>query len=339
MATPKATYRRLGTSGLLVSVPILGTMGIGTKSYLNQSWIIEEEEALPLFKAAYDRGVTTWDTSNSYSHGVSELIIGRALKKYDIPRHKVIIMTKCCKVVRESNEERGEFKGTREYVNQYGLSRAPIFNAVDASLSRLGTEYIDVLQIHRFDPDTPIAETMKALHDLVESGKVRYLGASSMYCYQFAMMQFCALQKGWTSFVSMQGHYSLLYREEEREMKRFCDETGVGLIPWGPLNGGRLSKRVGERTSARSQGHVLEGRDGEIVERVAEVAERKGCTMSQVALKWIMGRVSSPIVGITSVERLDEAIGAVDVELSEEEVKWLEELYEPKAIKGHSSGP
>ena len=230
---PKAEYKQLGKSGLRVSVPILGCMSFGDKRW--QKWVIEEDEALPLLKAAYDRGLNSWDTANVYSNGVSEEIVGKAIKKYNIPRHKLVIMTKCCGTVREGNSPEvlalQDVNNTVDYVNQRGLSRQGIFNAVDASLKRLDTPYIDLLQIHRFDKTAPIEETMKALHDLVQADKVRYIGASSMFAYQFAIMQFTAEKNGWTKFVSMQNCYSLLYREEEREVNKFCDETGVGLIP------------------------------------------------------------------------------------------------------------
>lgn len=235
MATdsPKAEYRQLGKSGLRVSIPIIGAMSFGDKRWA--PWVIEEDEALPLLKAAFDRGVNTWDTANVYSNGESEVIIGKAIKKYNIPRHKLIIATKCCGTVREGNDPETmalkDIDKTVDYVNQRGLSRQGIFAAVNASLKRLDTDYIDLLQIHRFDKTVPIEETMKALHDLVESGKVHYVGASSMWTYQFATMQFTAEKHGWTKFVSMQNAYNLLYREEEREMNKFCLETGVGLIP------------------------------------------------------------------------------------------------------------
>lgn len=233
---PKAKYRQVGKSGLRVSVPILGAMGFGDTRY--QSWVIGEDEALPILKAAYDRGLNTWDTSNSYSNGVSEEILGKAIKKYNIPRHKLIILTKCRNPSRESNDpallalNNDQLAELPDYVNQFGLSRQAIFNSVEASLKRLQTDYIDLFQIHRFDPTVPIEETMEALHDLVKQGKVRYIGASSMWTYQFAQMQFCAEKNGWTKFISMQNHYSLLYREEEREMNKFCKVTGVGLLSW-----------------------------------------------------------------------------------------------------------
>lgn len=215
---PKATYRQLGQSGLRVSNPILGAMSIGDARW--QPWVLEEAEALPLLKAAYDRGINTWDTANVYSNGVSEILIAKAIKKYAIPRHKLVIATKCCGTVREGNDAETlalkDVDKTVDYVNQRGLSRQGIFNAVNASLQRLETDYIDLLQIHRFDATVPVEETMKALHDLVQSGKVRYLGASSMWAVQFAKMQWTAERHGWTKFVSMQGYYNLLYREEER---------------------------------------------------------------------------------------------------------------------------
>ncbi|KAL8978854.1 MAG: hypothetical protein Q9205_005664 [Flavoplaca limonia] len=215
---PLAEYRQLGKSGLRVSVPIFGAMSFGDRRWA--PWVIEEDE---------------WDTANVYSNGVSEEIIGKAIKKYNIPRQKLVIMTKCCGTTREGNDPETlalkDIDKTVDYVNQRGLARQGIFNAVDASLRRLDTPYIDLLQIHRFDKTTPIEETMEALHDLVKSGKVRYIGASSMWTYQFAMMQFTAERRGWTKFVSMQNYHNLLYREEEREMNKFCNETGVGLIP------------------------------------------------------------------------------------------------------------
>jgi len=223
----KAEYVQLGKSGLRVSIPILGAMSFGDPRWA--PWVLDEEKSLPLLKAAYDRGLNTWDTANVYSNGTSEEIIGKAIKKYNIPRHKVVILTKCHGSVGEDPGLRGfffpkEVGQSKDYVNQFGLSRQAIYSAVEASLARLDTPYIDLLQIHRFDKSVPIEETMEALHDLVKSGKVRYIGASSMWATQFAAMQFVAEKHGWTKFVSMQNHYNLLYREEEREMNRFCTE-------------------------------------------------------------------------------------------------------------------
>jgi aryl-alcohol dehydrogenase-like predicted oxidoreductase len=336
--TPKAIYRQLGKSGLRVSVPILGAMGIGDKRY--QPWVLEEDDALPLLKAAYDRGINTWDTSCSYSHGVSEIILGKAVKKYGIPRQKLVILTKCCKPVLESHYKEAltlkNLETNADYVNQFGLSRQSIFANVDASLRRLRMDYIDLLQIHRFDNTVPIEETMKTLHDLVESGKVRYIGASSMFAYQFVMMQSCAEKNGWTKFISMQNHYSLLYREEEREMNKYCNITGVGIIPWGPLNTGMLARPARDQGTVRANGKKIEDRDAVIIDRVEEIAEKRGWKMSQVALAWIAQRVSSPIGGFSSVERMDEALAAMQMKLTEQEEKYLEELYAPKWIKGHS---
>jgi len=336
----KVEYVNLGKSGLRVSVPILGAMSFGHKDWA--SWVIEEEKAYPLLKAAWDAGLNTWDTANVYSNGVSEEIIGKAIKKFDIPRHKLIILTKCFGAVGEDPSVRHiffpkEVRASKDYVNQSGLSRQAIFNAVNASLRRLGTDYIDLLQIHRFDPNTPIEETMEALHDLVKSGKVRYIGASSMWATQFAQMQFVAETHGWTKFVSMQNHYNLLYREEEREMNRFCNSTGVGLIPWAPLAGGKLARPAeahGSTERSKTAPDLTEA-DKKIIGRVEELAKKKGWTLSQVALAWENKRVSSPIIGFSSVERLDEAISAKGKTLTEEEEKYLEEPYVAKGIVGH----
>ncbi|MCJ1303142.1 hypothetical protein MMC08_005949 [Hypocenomyce scalaris] len=343
----KAEYKQLGKSGLRVSIPILGAMSIGHQDWA--PWVLGEEESLPILKAAYDRGLNTWDTANVYSNGVSEDIIGKAIKKYNLPRHKLVILSKCFGTVGEQPGLRHiafqkEMANSRDYVNQYGLSRQAIFTAVNASLKRLGTDYLDLLQIHRFDNNVPIEETMEALHDLVRSGKVRYIGASSMWTYQFAMMQFTAERHGWTKFISMQNHYNLLYREEEREMNKYCDATGVGLIPWAPLCRGHLARPPSEfgntsrsadekKNSATSHGQSEV--DKKIIGRVQEVAEKHGWKMSHVALAWIDKRIASPIIGFSSVERMDEALDVRGKTLTEEEEKYLEELYEPRAITGH----
>ncbi|OCK84051.1 aldo-keto reductase-like protein [Lepidopterella palustris CBS 459.81] len=348
LAESKAEYKQLGKSGLRVSVPILGAMSIGDKRW--QPWVLEEEAALPILKAAYDRGINTWDTANTYSNGESERIIGKAIKKYNIPREKLVIMTKCFVYVGETPDfrtimYREQVPKLKDYVNQGGLSRAAIFNAVNKSLERLGTDYIDLLQIHRFDNQTPIEETMEALHDLVKMGKARYIGASSMWATQFAMMQFVAEKNGWTKFVSMQNHYNLLYREEEREMNRFCDLTGVGLVPWAPLCRGHLARPASEfGNTVRSAGekenpHFTTGHlenDKKIVERVEELAKKRGWKMSHVALAWINKRITSPIIGFSTVERIHEALEIRGKTLTDEEEKYLEELYEPREIQGHT---
>ena len=225
----KVDYKQLGSSGLRISVPVLGAMSFGEPSW--NSWVIDESKAMPLLKAAYDRGLNTWDTADIYSNGKSEEIIGKFMKQHQIPRHKLVIFTKCFAHIGESYDMQNDpdMPQTKDYVNHGGLSRQAIFRAVDASLKRLDTDYIDLYQIHRFDPTVPIEETMQALHDLVRAGKVRYIGASSMRATEFARMQFVAELKGLTKFISMQNHYSLLYREEEREMNHFCNATGIGL--------------------------------------------------------------------------------------------------------------
>jgi aryl-alcohol dehydrogenase-like predicted oxidoreductase len=232
-----------------------------------------------------------------------------------------------------SNRE--DFEKAGKYQNQYGLSRAAIFNQVDSSLKRLGTSYIDLLQIHRFDTTTPIEETMRALHDLVQLGKVRYIGASTMYATQFARMQFCAERNGWTKFISMQNQYSMLYREEEREMIRFCNDTGVGLIPWAPLSRGNLARPIAEKGStARSklENESLTDADVEIITRVQEVASKRDWPIAHVALAWTLKRVASPIIGFSKVERIDEAIGVRGKVLTDEEEIYLEEPYQPKSF-------
>ncbi|KZT53424.1 Aldo/keto reductase [Calocera cornea HHB12733] len=337
---PQVTYHRLGNSGLRISNPVLGCMSFGSDEW--GSWVLNEDKALPLLKAAWDLGVNTWDTANIYSNGESERIIAKALKKYNIPRSKVLILTKCHFLVGSTPGMHTlfspELQNTRDFVNQSGLSRAAIFNQVADSLARLETDYIDLLQIHRADANTPAEETMEALHDLVKSGKVRYIGASSMWAWQLANYNHVAEQHGWTKFVSMQSQYSLLYREEEREMNAFCNYSGVGLIPWGPVAGGHLTRPLGE-DSTRSEGtkgtpfelkHT--DADKEIIRRVDELAKKKGWNMAQVALAWINTKVTAPIVGISSPARLQEAI-IPDKKLTEEEIKYLEEPYVPKPVR------
>ncbi|KAK2738546.1 putative aldo/keto reductase [Colletotrichum kahawae] len=314
LESTKVEYRQLGKSGLRVSVPIFGCMSFGDPRTI--PWALGEDDALPLLKAAYDRGLNTWDTANVYSNGASEVTIGKALKKYNIPREKVVILTKCFFAVGEEPEARqfnfrDEFNKVKDYQNQFDLSRGAIFNQVEASLKRLDTPYIDLLQIHRFDPRTPVEETMKALHNLVQSGK---------------------------------NHYNLLYREEEREMNRFCDDTGVGLIPWAPLCRGHLARPPTDfGSTSRSKGEK-EGQPGShgtvepdltIIKRVIEISEKRKWPMAHVALAWINKRVTSPIIGFSSVERIDQAITADGKVLTEDEEKYLEELYQPKAIAGH----
>ncbi|OKL62706.1 hypothetical protein UA08_01647 [Talaromyces atroroseus] len=319
----KVEYVRLGNSGLRVSWPILGTMAMGSSPYA--TWLLNREESLKVLKAAYDSGINTWDTSCVYSNGQSEEILGAAMRELNIPRQKVVIMTKCGK----------------GYVNHGGLSRAAIFKSVDDSLARLGTNYIDLLQIHRFDPHTPLEETMRALHDLVQAGKVRYIGASSMWAVQFAQMQFIAEKHGWTKLISMQNYYNLCYREEEREMIRFCKGTGVGIIPWSPLFAGRLARPLGYDKSLRSKRPSphhpgMTSTDEEIIQRVEKLANEKDWNMSDVALAWHKSKSSIPIVGLNSADRVEEMSGLKGKELTDDEVKYLEEPYVARAVAGHT---
>ncbi|KAG2140411.1 NADP-dependent oxidoreductase domain-containing protein [Suillus cothurnatus] len=332
--TSKVQYRSLGKSGLKVSVPILGAGSFGTSKWA--SWVLDEEPSIEIMKAAWDLGINTIDTANTYSNGESERLIAKFIKRYNIPRSQIIIATKCNSLVVNDPSIQAylhpNLKKLPEYVNQCGLSRAAIFNAVDASLTRLDTPYIDLLQIHRFDPSVTPEETMKALHDLVESGKVRYIGASSMRCWQFAMLNDVAVRNGWTTFVSMQDEYSLLYREERCSL--IVNYNGIGVIPWAPLASGLLARPVGTETTRTSLEKKVTSVDAIIINRVEEVAKKKNCKMSQIALAWVASKVSSPIVGISSVQRLQESI-IEEVELTPEEIKYLEEPYEPKVIRGH----
>jgi len=334
-------YVRLGKTGLRVSVPIVGCMSFGDAGW--QGWLIPEEQALPLLKAAWDRGVNTLDTANVYSNGLSEKIVAKFMKLNKIPREKLVIMTKCFFLV--ADDDPGLFTGhhpemehTRDYVNQSKLSRAAIFNAVEKSLQRLETSYIDLLQIHRYDPDTPAEETMCALNDLVRSGKVRYIGASSMWAWQFAEYNNVAEKHGWTQFVSMQNQYSLLYREEEREMIPYCLHKGIGLIPYAPLAVGHLARPFTEDKTVREKTSVVKHNvidsDKEIIRRVEALAKKYHVPMAQIAIAWAMNKISSPIIGMSSLARLEDAIIG-DLKLEPEEIKSLEEPYEVKNIQGH----
>ncbi|KAL1696922.1 NADP-dependent oxidoreductase domain-containing protein [Schizophyllum commune] len=340
-------YVQLGKSGLRVSVPIVGAMSYGNPKWASTQWVKGEEEALPILKAAWDRGINTIDTSNNYSNGDSECVVAKFIEKYQIPREEIVIATKCWGLVGKGADhdvltslQFPEMKDRKQYINQSGLSRAAIFYAVEESLKRLNTSYIDLYQIHRFDFSTPPEETMKALHDLVEAGKVRYIGASSMRCWQFALLNEVAEKNGWTKFVSMQDEYSLLYREEEREMLAYCKHHGIGVIPWSPLAGGKLARPVAASETARSKlfnSIRPQGEDPietEIVKRVEEIAKKRGWTMSQVSLAWVKRSVSSPIVGMNAIERVEESI--VGGELTDEEATYLEEPYQPKPVRGHA---
>ncbi|KAI9732861.1 MAG: hypothetical protein M1834_003800 [Cirrosporium novae-zelandiae] len=337
----KMEYTRLGRSGLKVSKVILGAMSYGSPQW--QGWVLGEEEALPLLEHAYKVGINTWDTADIYSHGLSERIIGKALKKYSIPRSHVTILSKCYFGVADDGSQSAPEPSNPLMVNRRGLSRKHIFDAVDASVERLGT-YIDVLQIHRLDREVPKEEIMRALNDVVESGKVRYIGASSMAAWEFQQLQNIADKHGWHQFVSMQNYYNLSYREEEREMIPYCQDTGVGIIPWSPIARGMLARPWNSRgTKREATDNTLQNYmrsraakvDEKIVGRVEEIANKKGVAMAQVATAWVIKKGACPIIGLGSKERIDQAVEALKVELSDEECRYLEELYEPKNIFGY----
>ncbi len=320
-------YERLGATGLEVSAVTLGCMSWGDASRGGHPWVKGEDFAKQTIKAALEAGINFFDTANVYSAGTSEEFTGRALKQY-AAREDVVLATKVNGRMRPGP-------------NGAGLSRKAILHEIDASLTRLGTDYVDLYQIHRWDPETPIEETMEALHDVVQSGKVRYLGASSMYAWQFAKAQHVATMSGWTPFVSMQNHYNLIYREEEREMLPLCEDQGVGVIPWSPLARGRLTRPWDTgttRTETDEFGSTLyRNEDAAIVDRVLKIAAQRGVSAAQVALAWVMAQpaVTSPIVGVTKHSHLSDAVAAVDLELSDHELEQLDAGYEPRGIAGH----
>ncbi|MDF4002328.1 aldo/keto reductase [Luteibacter sp. PPL552] len=322
-------YVRLGNTGLEISPLVLGCMTYGAPERGNHAWTLDEAKSRPFLRKALNLGINTFDTANAYSDGTSEEILGRALKDF-ARRDEVVIATKT-------------FFRWGKGANQGGLSRKAIFHSVNDSLSRLGTDYVDLLQIHRFDPATPIEETLEALHDVVKSGKARYLGASSMHAWQFAKMVYTSRLHGWTGFVSMQDHYNLLQREEEREMIPFCIDQGIAVIPWSPLARGRLT-RDWDQTSFRQDNDVFggtlyrstEASDRAIVEAVKAVADARGVPRAQVALAWVAQRrgVTAPIVGASKPHHLDDAVAALDLALTDEEIATLENAYVPHPVEG-----
>jgi len=319
-------YTRLGESGLQVSRITIGCMSWGDGGN-DRPWLKDEAFAEQTIRSALDAGINFFDTANVYASGTSEEYTGRSLWKHT-DREDVVLATKV-------------FNRMRPGPNGAGLSRKAVLQEIDASLARLGTDYVDLYQIHRFDPETPIEETMEALHDVVKAGKARYIGASSMYAWQFAKMQHAAERHGWTRFVSMQDHYNLIYREEEREMLPLCQDQGVGVIPWSPLARGRLT-RPWDTQTARSEtdefGRSLyRDEDRTVVEKVIAVAERRGVSPAQVGLAWLLAQpvVTSPIVGVTNPQHLSDAIAAVDLQLTDDEVAELGADYVPHAIAGH----
>ena len=323
-------YVNLGRTGLKVSRICLGTMTYGTPKW--RPWVLDEEQSRPFLKRALELGVNFFDTADMYSLGASEEVVGRALRDFGPGRDRVVIATKV-------------FNAMGEDPNQRGLSRKHIRHAIDASLRRLGTDYVDLYQIHRFDPQTPIEETMEALHDLVRAGKVLYLGASSMFAWQFAKMMQVAESRGWTPFSTMQNHYNLLYREEEREMVPLCLDKSVGLVPWSPLARGALARGIAPETvRARTDdyarflyGEKAAASDRAIQVAVQKVSEARGVPPAQVALAWLCQKpgVVAPIVGASKPHHLDDAVAALSLKLTQEEVAALEAPYVPRAIAGH----
>jgi aryl-alcohol dehydrogenase-like predicted oxidoreductase len=324
-------YVNLGSTGLRVSRICLGMMSYGSSSW--RPWVLDEPDAEPIVRAAVEGGITFFDTADMYSLGASEEVTGRLLPRY-LSRDEMVVATKV-------------FNPMGPGENDRGLGRKHVMSAIDASLRRLGMDHVDLYQTHRWDPNTPIEETMEALHDVVRAGKARYVGASSMHAWQFAKAQHVAERNGWTRFVSMQPHLNLLYREEEREMIPQCIDQGVGVIPWSPLARGVLAGnrgRGGERNTTRAGSDDFadwlysQPTDFDVVDRVVEVAGERDVPPAQVALAWLLAKpgVTAPIVGATKLRHLEDALGALDVSLSAEEIARLEEPYVPHPVLGHA---
>jgi 1-deoxyxylulose-5-phosphate synthase len=323
-------YRNLGNTGLEISPLCLGCMTFGTPERGDHPWTLPEQQSRPLIRKAIEMGINFFDTANAYSDGTSEEIVGQALKDYT-RRDEVVIATKV-------------FFPMSKGPNGGGLSRKSIFTAIDASLRRLGTDYVDLYQIHRWDPTTPIEETLEALHDVVKAGKARYLGASSMYAWQFAKALHLARENGWTPFVSMQNFYNLLYREEEREMLPLCSDERIAVLPWSPLARGRLA-RPWDAETPRTQTDTYGNRlfagstesDRKVVEQVGAIAATREVPRAQVALAWVVQKsvVTAPIVGASKPQHLDDALAALTLDLTESELAQLEAPYVPHAVAGH----
>jgi len=325
-------YVNLGNTGLKISRLCLGMMTYGSKKW--RQWILEEEQAKPFVGRALDAGINFFDTADIYSVGESERVTGDLLKHFGVKRENVVVATKV-------------FQTMSDDPNDRGLSRKHILDSIDKSLKRLQMDYVDLYQIHRWDYGTPIEETMEALHDVVKAGKARYIGASSMYAWQFAKALHTSEKHGWTRFVSMQDHYNLVYREEEREMIPLCLDEGIGLIPWSPMARGFFAgnrKPGGGGETVRAQGDAFadelyfRDEDFKVAERVQEVAKARGVTGPQIALAWLLNKphISAPIIGASKMDHLNQAIAALEIKLSDEEVKRLEESYQPHPILGHS---
>ena len=325
-------YVNLGKTGLKVSRLCLGMMSYGSSQW--RPWVLDEEPTRPFIKKALDLGINFFDTADMYSNGMSEQVLGKIIRHFGLKRETLVIATKI-------------FQPMSEDPNDRGLSRKHILDGIDASLRRLQMDHVDLYQIHRWDNSTPIEETMETLHDIIKAGKARYIGASSMFAWQLAKAQYTADLHGWTRFVSMQNHYNLVYREEEREMIPFCIDQGIGLIPWSPLArgffaGNRSREGGGETTRAQSDEYAKHLYPYEenftIAERVQEIARRRGVSGTQVALAWLTNKVhiTAPIIGATKLEHLDQAAAALDIQLDQDEIKELEEPYRPHPIRGHS---
>jgi 1-deoxyxylulose-5-phosphate synthase len=322
-------YVRLGTSGLKVSRLCLGTMTYGTPAW--RPWVLDEATSRPFIKRALEHGINFFDTADMYSRGVSEEVVGRALKDF-AKRDEIVVATKV-------------FYALDDHPNGGGLSRKHIMDAIDASLKRLGVDYIDLYQIHRLDLDTTMEETCEALHDVVKAGKVRYLGASSMFAWQFMKLLAIQAQHGWTKFVSMQNHYNLIYREEEREMIPLCLDQAIGIIPWSPLARGFLAgnRKRGEKSASLREQHDAYGHslyyadaDYDVADRVVEVAKKKGVAPIQIALAWLLGKpgIVAPIVSATKIEQLDQLVSGLSITLTPDEVRAVEEPYQPHPVLG-----
>jgi aryl-alcohol dehydrogenase-like predicted oxidoreductase len=326
-------YTRLGSTGLKVSRICLGTMTYGSKKW--REWVLDEAESRPFIQRALELGINFFDTADMYSVGASEEVLGRALKDFGPPRDRVVIATKV-------------FNPMGDDPNQRGLSRKHIMHAIDESLERLQTDYVDLYQIHRFDYETPIEETIEALDEVVKTGKALYIGASSMQSWQFAKMLYKADEMGCSRFVSMQNHYNLVYREEEREMLPLCREEGIGVIPWSPLARGfvmgnrRREDRAGDTVRAKSDDYArdlyYQPSDFDVVDRITEIARKRPISNAQVALAWVLQQpgITSPIVGASKMHHLEDAVAALDVRLDEAELKALDEPYQPHKVLGHS---
>jgi 1-deoxyxylulose-5-phosphate synthase len=321
-------YTKLGKTGLDVSRLCLGCMTYGLPDRGTHAWTLDEEASRPFLRRALDLGINFFDTANSYSDGTSEEIVGRALREF-AKRDEIVVATKV-------------FFPWRKGPNGGGLSRKAIMTAIDASLGRLGMDYVDLYQIHRWDTQTPIEETLEALHDLVKAGKVRYIGASSMYAWQFSKALYLADRHGWTRFATMQNHYNLIVREEEREMLPLCAAEGVGVIPWSPMARGRLTRDWNESTSRSETDQILkrlytksEEADRRVAERVAEIASKRGVPRAQVALAWLLAKpvVTAPIIGASKPHHLEDAVAALSLELTPDEITALEEPYVPHSIQ------